>query len=181
MAGFTNFITIKDFTSTSPLWNGEEVIILGEDLKIEGSNNISVETKNFQDVSLATSPTTETWPQNFNRRKAQVNYGGFTNHLISFKITYNPNNLSHTLTISGSSKKIFTPSKLMELVMKPRTVYIKDEFVIRSLLSATEDTSPAIYSANGMPVVLADWSISPSDEGTEVVMDISFREDKELA
>ena len=171
-----NFVTLKD-TNTSPIWNGEEVYILTSSFTISGGAITSNIPKTYQDISQINS---ETWAENFNRRKSETNYGGYTNQKIILNTIYNPITIGNTLAIEGTIRKIFTPSRLMEIVLKPRVLYLKDEFLIRDLLSVVQDNSPAIYSATGIPVILISWNMVPSLEGKKVMMSLSFTEAKEL-
>lgn len=173
-----NFVTIKDHSTTNAIWNGAELYVwVYNPIDISGSQKAEPKIKNFQDISLG---ATETFADNFNKRKSYVSYGGFNNQIITLNCVYNPIKMGTTFTHSSGARTIFTPSKLYELIVKPRTVYIKDEFVIRTLLATTEGSSEAIYTDKGIPVVLQSWKITPSIEGQEVLMSLSFIEDKEI-
>jgi hypothetical protein len=178
--GYTNFIRLQDLSAESPLWSvggiGEEVYVLATSIDINGQNIVNPTNKTFQDISAATDAT---YVDNFNRRKANLSYGGFINQKINLTAVYSDSKIGNTATIGGTERKIFTPSKLYELILKPRTVYLKDEFLI-TLLSQEQDTSPAIYSTNGIPVLLTDYTITPSLNEQEVTMKMSFIEDKEI-
>lgn len=188
MSYTANFVRIKD-TNTSPLWEGEEVYMIATNFRMESSNLISGKPKTFQLQPITTDDigddeTTGIYLANYNRRKSNISYAGFNNPIIRITCAYNPNEMSPISSINGTDTMIFTPNKLMELILKPRTVYIKDEFLIE-LLSNTEATTgtsiiPKVYGTNGMPVVLDSWSLDPSTDGKEVIMDLTFREDKEV-
>lgn len=173
----TNFITIKD-TNATPIWNGSELYILATaPLSISGSNNVASVEKNFLDIDVTDDLT---YAANWNRRKSEISYGGFKNSIITLRCGYNPTVVGTTIAVGGEDKNVFTPSKLFELLLQPRTVYIKDEFLIRDLLSTIEGSSPAVYTSNGIPVVLQGYKLTPSKKGKEVIMDLTFTEGKEV-
>jgi len=174
-----NFITIKDYSSSDAIWGGEEIYFMATvPLTINSSQIATPKIKNFQDVSVTDDGGD--YQVNYNRRKAYVNYGGFNNSILKLTTVYNPLNIGTTFKYNGSDVTVFTPSKLYELILQPRTVYIKDEFLIRTLLSADEGTSKAVYTSKGIPVVLTAWTFTPSIEGKEVIINLSFIEDKEI-
>ena len=177
---YTNFIRIKDISATSAIWGGEDVLLLATDFSINSGNVLSNSEKTFQDTSITTADTTDTatdMRNNYNRRKGNVSYGGFSNSNIKVSCVYDDDKVGNIATIEGVSSKIFTPSKLYELILKPRTIYLRDEFLVE-LLQSAQDSSPIVYGSNGIPVILLDWSIIPSLEGKHVTMELNFREDK---
>jgi hypothetical protein len=173
------FITIKDYSTSSAIWGGEEIYMFATSpLTLSSQQVIEAKIKNYQDIDPSIDG--DDYQVNFDRRKSYVNYGGFNNQQISLTCIYNPLTIGTTFSYNDSTKKVFTPSKLFELILNPRTVYINDEFLIRNLLSSAEGTSPAIYTSKGIPVVLKNWSLKPTVEGKEVIMDLTFTEDKEV-
>lgn len=174
----TNFITIKDNNST-PIWDGAELYMFASaPLSIAGSNNIGSIQKNFLDIDVTNDTD---YAANFDRRKSPISYGGFKNQIISLKCIYNPLQIGTTFSVLGiGTVNTFTPSKLYELILQPRVVHIKDEFLIRTLLSNVEGSSPAVYSSNGIPVALQGYKITPSLEGKEVIIDLTFIEAQEI-
>lgn len=182
---YTNFVTIQDRTAVNPLWGGETVTLLATSINLNSGNIIASKPKTFQtttqtDADTTAGDATGSYINNYNRRKSNVSYSGFNNQLMQVKCVYNPEIIGNNATLSDVSTKIFNPSKLMELVLKPRTIYIKDQILV-GLLSTTQDGSPSIYNTYGIPVVLVSWNITPSLEGSEILMELSFREDKELS
>ena len=170
----TNYITIKDY-NTIPIWGGEEIYFMAKSpLSISGQTNLSIVNKNFLDIDV--SNDLGNWVSNYSRRKSNSSYGGIINPNIKLVAVFNPLTVGTTTIINSSTVKIFTPSKLFELILQPRTIYIKDEFLIRTLLSAEEGSSPAIYSSQGMPVVLQGYALNPTVDGKEVIMNLSFIE-----
>lgn len=176
----TNFITIKDNSTTDAIWGGAELYMMANaPLTIAGSNNVGAIQKNFMDIDVSNDTD---YAANFNRRKSHVSYGGFQNAIINVQCIYNPVTVTTSITVPvAGAVTVFTPSKLFELILRPRIVHIKDEFLVRDLLSATEGGSPAIYSANGIPVVLQGYKLTPSLKGKEVIMNLTFIESKEIA
>jgi len=202
---YTTIITIKDYTTLNPLWDGQEVKILATTpLKMDSSNIVTVKPKTFQDTDLITVDDSS-WTENYNRRKANLSYVSFNNHKFTIDFIYNKNIITPELsllettgtTVSEIKRMIFTPAKVMELVLKPRTVFIKDD-IIFPLLCVNEVTPsytkiveeisyghnqyivPAIYSSKGIPVVLSSWSFVPSGKPDEIIINLTFTEDKEL-
>jgi len=179
---YTNFVKIKDI-SANGLWNNEWVLLLAKDFNIASGNIISPKPKTFQETNptvedTSAGDTSTSYLNNYNRRKSNVSYTGFNNNTITVTAVYNPTTVGPKTKVNDIvDQKIFTPSKLFELILKPRTVYIKDE-VLWDLLSQSEDGSPAIYGENGIPVILKDWNITPSLEGEEITMNLTFIEDK---
>jgi len=182
---YTNFVTIKDIsTDGNALWGGASVYFLATKFNISGGNIVSSRPKTFQETDrtqtdIDNGDTTELYfLNNYNRRKSNISYTGFNNPVITISCIYNPDKVGAVQKIGDTNVSIFTPNKLLELVLKPRTVYIKDEF-LHGLLSLPENNeSPAIYGVNGFPVILQDWDITPSLEGKEVVMNLKFIEDQ---
>jgi len=181
---YTNFITIQDRASTGSLWEGQEVLVMATSINISSANTITPKPKTNQ----VTTRTTEddalgdgvgSYFNNYNRRKSNVSYTGFQNSRLSIKSVFSQEKLGNSTNIGGVEKKIWTPSKLYELILKPRTVYIKDQVLV-DLLKTTQDTSPLIYSVWGIPVILSSWNIVPSVEDKEIVMEMEFIEDKEI-
>lgn len=173
-----NFITIKDYSASNAIWNGNELYMFAtKPLSITGNQVIEAKIKNFQNIDVSLDSN---YQENFDRRKSYVSYGGFANPELKVTCVYNPTIITPTFTYNDSTKYVFTPSKLYELILQPRTVYINDEFLIRDLLSASEGSSPQVYSSKGIPVVLNSWNINPSVEGKEVIMELGFLEDKEI-
>ncbi len=174
-----NFITIKDHTSTNPIWGGNELYIMATTpLNISSSQIAVPKIKNFQNINV--SEDGDDYAVNYDRRKSYINYGGFNNSVLTLTSIYNPITIGTTFIYDSVSRTVFTPSKLYELILQPRTIYIKDEFLIRTLLSNVEGDSPIIYSDKGIPAVLTSWSLTPSIEGKEVIMKLDFIEDKEI-
>ena len=182
---YTTFITITD-QSTSPIWDGEDVVILAKAFSIKGANIVANKPKTFQDTSLTTADisngdNSNKYNANLNRRKANVSYGGFNNQTISITCVFNETELGGTSAlIEDNVTQIFTPSKLMDLVVNPRTMYIRDESIIPSWI-VPQFNSPSFYTSKGMPVVLSDYNITPSLDGKEIIMNMTFIEDKEIS
>lgn len=182
-------VTLKDY-NTTPLWDGEEILLLGTTIRFEGSNTVSGKPKTFQLLNLQTEDTdagdTEaSYINNYNRRKYNNTYAGFNNVKITATIVYNPDEVGDKITVNSTQKMVFTPNKLFELILKPRTMYLKDEFII-NLLTTTEttiaaETIPAVYSSRGIPVLLTSWDMSPAIEGKEIIINLTFIEDKEVS
>ena len=115
---YTNkFVRILDTTATNPLWDGEEVYMLvTTPPKITGNALTSFTPKTMQDTSL-TDADSSNYLNNFIRRKAEVTYGGFNNQALSVTAIYNDTQTGSLTSINGTNRKIFTPSKLMEMVL----------------------------------------------------------------
>lgn len=192
---YKNFVRIIDISTVNPLWAtggiGQEVLILAKDFNLASGNIISPKPKSFQETDLSTEDkassgdteyvagvSTASYIKNFDRRKSNVSYAGFDNHKITVTALYNPTTIGANGEINNLDRKIFTPAKLMELVLKPRTMYIKDELLWGILSNPEDNNTPAIYGKYGIPVILTDWSITPSLEGEEITMNLTFTEDK---
>ena len=179
---WNNTLTIKDYSSVNVLWEGEEVLMLGTKISLAGGNTVMAKPKTFQNINLSTADialgdTSSGYVNNYNRRKSNVSYSGLENQKIAITCLYNPDEVGATIGTGSDIQKIFTPNKLYELILKPRTVYLKDEFII-NLLTSAEGTSPALYSSKGIPIILDTWTITPTISGKEVQMTLGFQEDK---
>lgn len=180
---FKNFVVLSDL-SASPLWDGEPVYLLATSINFNGGSILNLKNKTLQTIAQNTTDTTAgdsdfIYINNYNRRKNNVSYGGFKNMEISITLVFDMEKIGNSLFINGAERKIFTPSKLMELILKPRTLYLKDHSLCE-LLSFVQDTSPAIISFNGFPVVLNSYTITPDINSKQIIIDLSFIEDKVL-
>lgn len=192
---YSAFIKIKDHSTVNPLWKGNEIVVLATDPLSLNSSNITVSSpKTFQDPVIS-----DTYANFYNNRKSNISYSGFNNHTFTITAWYNSleivkentDNQIAILKLDNVWYPVFTPHKLMELVINPRTIYVTDD-IITPLLGAVETTTlhgsisndftiEPFYTSKGIPCILTAWDIKPSSSiPGEIIMNLTFTEDKEI-
>lgn len=174
------FVRLQDTSSTNPLFNGEEIILHCDEVKISGENIISKKEKGFQRTHFIPDDNNKL-ENNYSRRKTEVSYKGFSNpqYTISGFMSTEKIGGDDTLTIDEVAYKKMTPTRLFRLILSAKRFYLKEANLI-DVLSTLDADGYRLYGDNGAPVVVSDYEMEPIlGESKGFNFSLTFTEDKE--
>lgn len=180
----TYFVTFRDGDTTTgnPLFAatvdglGEEIVALVEDITINYKNNYSTEAAILADDRITTADTTLV--KSFNRRIGDSSHVSLDTPLVTINGIWTSAD-GETKTISGTTKQIASPRKLVMFASKGSYCWVKDTRDLLCNLSTIQTAqSPAefynaqdytaAHSTKGIPIIIESLIFKTSSKNNEV-------------